>query len=86
MAICVTHMVKVYFIPTKLIVNIDQIGLHVVPNGSEIIQETKGPILEMNGNRHVKVVISISTNEKLLPTLVISTRTTTWSLSLASVG
>ena len=37
MAICVTHMVKVYFIPTKLIVNIDQIGLHVVPNGSEII-------------------------------------------------
>jgi hypothetical protein len=42
MAYRVAYIVKTYSIPLALVVNRDQIGVHLVPNGGKRIWEPKG--------------------------------------------
>lgn len=90
MAMYVAYLVQVYSIPTKLIVNTYQIGLHIVPTGGERTWETRGAkhvdVLGMDDKRQVIVVVPTTANIMPLPFQAITAGTIVQSLLPASVG
>lgn len=90
MAMYVAYLVKVYSIPTKLIVNTYQIGLHIVATSDEKAWETKGAthvdVLGMEDKRQVIVVVSTTAIRMSLPFQVITAGTIVRSLLPTSVG
>jgi hypothetical protein len=72
--------VKLYSIPPCLVVNIDQIEIHLVPTVGERSWENKGSkhiqVLGVEDKRQVTLVVSFATNGNLLPGQVVFTCTT----------
>jgi hypothetical protein len=70
MACRVAYLVKVYNIPMCLIVNINQIGVHLVPTRGDWTWETRGAkhveVLGIEDKRQITIVVSFSTERSLL--------------------
>jgi len=71
MAHQVVYLVKMYNIPPCLVVNTNQIGVHLVPTGRDRTWERKGAkhiqVLWIKDKRKIIIVVSSSTNGSMLP-------------------
>jgi hypothetical protein len=77
MAYNITYLVKLYFIPLCLMVNNDQIKIHLVPIVGETTWESKGTkhiqVLGVEDKRQITMVVSSLANGYLFPRKVIFT-------------
>jgi len=84
MAYHVTYLTKTYDIPPSLVVNNDQIGIHLVPTIGKCTWENNGSkhvhVLGIEDKRQVIVIISSFVTWVLLPLQIIFTSTTPWTL------
>jgi len=75
MAYKAAYLAKAYSIPPALIVNNDQIGVHLVPNGGKKTWEPKGTkhvqMLSLEDKRQVTIVVSSNTVKDLLPPQIV---------------
>ena len=73
----VAYLAKVYGIPSSLVVNLDQTGIHLVPAAGGKTWNVKGTkdvkILGMEDKRQITCVVSSSASEELLPIQTIFT-------------
>ncbi len=80
----VAYLVKVYNIPMCVIVNTNQIGVHLVPTGRDQTWETRGAkhvhVLGIEDKRQITIVVSSSTERSLLPLQVVFQGTTNHTL------
>jgi len=71
MAYRYVYLLKVYSIPPTLVVNNDQIKVHLTPNRSEITWEPKGTkrvqVLGLKDNKQMTMVVSCNIVGNLLP-------------------
>jgi hypothetical protein len=78
------YLVSVHNIPSELIVNIDQTGIHLVPTCGSRTWETKGAkhirIQGQDDKRKITVVVSSAASGKCLPFQAIFQGTTIRSL------
>jgi len=76
-AYCVIYTTKVYDIPISLVINSDQIGIHLAPTLRECTWKNKGSkhihVLGIKDKRYVNVVVSSFVAKILLPLQVIFT-------------
>jgi hypothetical protein len=76
----IAYLLKLYSIPPCLVVNIDQIGIHLVPTIGERTWESKGSkhiqVLGVEDKRQVTIVVSSTANGNLPPGQVAFTSTT----------
>jgi hypothetical protein len=75
MAHRVAYLVKVYNIPMCLVVNTNQIGVHLVPTGRDQTWETRGvehvQVLGIENKRKIITIVSSLTKRSLLPLQVV---------------
>jgi hypothetical protein len=77
MAHRVAYLVKVYNIPLCLIINTNQIGVHLVPTGGNRTWETRGvKHVQVSWIEHKRQITIISTERSLLPLQVVFQKTT----------
>jgi hypothetical protein len=71
MAYIITYLVKLYSIPSCLVVNTNQTGIHLVPTSREKTWENKRSkhiqVLGVEDKKEVILVVSSTTNGNMLP-------------------
>jgi hypothetical protein len=82
MAYKVVHLVKTYSIPPTFVVNNDQNGVHLVPNGTKRTWEPKGTkdmqVLHLDNKRQIIMVVSSSVVRDLFPPQIVFTSSITF--------
>ncbi len=77
----VTYLVKTYNVPALIVINMDQIRIHLVPTCGEKIWGKKGSkyihVLGVEDKRQIIIVVSSITNGSSLPLQIIFIGSTT---------
>jgi hypothetical protein len=90
MAHRVAYLVKAYNIPTCLVINTDQTGIHLVSIKGDRTWETKGAehiqVLGIENKKQITASVSSSTNGTFLPLQIVFQGTTNHSLPPMNKG